>query len=374
MLPEKPVQPAKSSFTDEQIRVRAYQLWEKNKEKSPEENWNAAVKALEREKFWRPLISVWRWTGIGEKKGWDIITGLSLPLIVFGGGILFNYLNGQQQQKIVEEKQKDELLKTYINDMKASLLDKDYPLKDSKKNSESRSIARTTTLTTLTQLNSEQDKQKAKEGKYNQRKGLIMQFLYESGLIKFDPKVAPIIPLKTADFNFASLESANLINANLKSANLQNANLIIANLKSANLQNANLYNANLISANLQNANLYNANLISANLQNANLESSFLESSLLYNADLESANLQNANFKSSFLKNANLESANLYNTKNLTNKQIKSACFWEKAIYTEPDQRNRWIVKDPEANQRKIDEIKQDKASDPPKPPDCSKWK
>ena len=359
MLPEKPVQPAKSSFTDEQIRVRAYQLWEKNKEKSPEENWNAAVKALEREKFWRPLISVWRWTGIGEKKGWDIITGLSLPLIVFGGGILFNYLNGQQQQKIVEEKQKDELLKTYINDMKASLLDKDYPLKDSKKNSESRSIARTTTLTTLTQLNSEQDKQKAKEGKYNQRKGLIMQFLYESGLIKFDPKVAPIIPLKTADFNFASLESANLINANLKSANLQNANLIIANLKSANLQNANLYNAN---------------LISANLQNANLESSFLESSLLYNADLESANLQNANFKSSFLKNANLESANLYNTKNLTNKQIKSACFWEKAIYTEPDQRNRWIVKDPEANQRKIDEIKQDKASDPPKPPDCSKWK
>ena len=169
MPPEKPVKPAKSSFTDEQIRVKAYQLWEKNKEQSPEENWNAAVKALERERFWRPLISVWRWTGIGEKKGWDIFTGLSLPLIVFGGGILFNYLNGQQQQKIAEEKQKDELLKTYINDMKASLLDKDHPLKDSKKNSESRSIARTITLTTLAQLNSEQDQQNAKEWKYNQR-------------------------------------------------------------------------------------------------------------------------------------------------------------------------------------------------------------
>ena len=197
MLPEKPVKPAKSSFTDEQIRVKAYQLWEKNKEQSPEENWKAAVKALEKERFWRPLISVWRWTGIGEKKGWDIFTGLSLPLIVFGGGILFNYLNGQQQQKIAEEKQKDELLKTYINDMKASLLDKDYPLKNSKKNSESRSIARTITLTTLTQLNSEQDKQKAKEGKYNQRKGLIIQFLYESGLIGFGK-------LSSTGFNEAS--------------------------------------------------------------------------------------------------------------------------------------------------------------------------
>ena len=29
MLPEKPVKPTKSSFTDEQIRVKAYQLWEK---------------------------------------------------------------------------------------------------------------------------------------------------------------------------------------------------------------------------------------------------------------------------------------------------------------------------------------------------------
>ena len=105
MLPEKPIKPTKPSFTDEQIRVKAYQLWEKNKEQSSEENWNAAIKALEREKFWRPLLSVWRWTGIGEKKGWDIFTGLSLPLIVFGGGILFNYLNGQQQQKIAEEKQ-----------------------------------------------------------------------------------------------------------------------------------------------------------------------------------------------------------------------------------------------------------------------------
>jgi uncharacterized protein YjbI with pentapeptide repeats len=385
MLPEKPVKPAKSSFTDEQIRVKAYQLWEKNKEQSPEENWNSAVKALERERFWRPLISVWRWTGIGEKKGWDIFTGLSLPLIVFGGGILFNYLNGQQQQKIAEEKQKDELLKTYINDIKALLLDKDYPLKDLEKNSESSSIARTITLTTLTQLNSEQDQQKAKERKYNQRKGLIMQFLYESDLIKIDPKVNSkfdsIIFLDKADFTFANLERAHLYGVHLYGVHLYGANLKSAHLYGANLKSANLESANLKSAILKSANLYNANLERANLSRANLSRAQLNNANLNNANLENAYLSRANLNNADLENANLENAVLYkyNAKNLTNEQIKSACFWEKAIYTELDltngwPTNGWIAKDPKANQRKIDEIKQDKASDPLERPDCSKWK
>jgi uncharacterized protein YjbI with pentapeptide repeats len=250
--------------------------------------------------------------------------------------------------------------------MKASLLDKDHPLKDSKKNSESRSIARTITLTTLTQLNSEQDQQKAKEGKYNQRKGLIMQFLYESGLIKLDPKADSIISLNTADLTFANLYDANLESARLYRANLESAYLNFAHLRSANLESTNLLGANLESANLERANLESANLYNANLKRANLK----------NADLKSANLRVA-----FLDSANLDSANLNNTENLTNKQIKLACFWEKAIYTEARRefdKDRdeffWTATNKTANQRKIDEIKQDKASDPPNPPDCSKWK
>ena len=155
MPPDKPITP-KKKFTNEQIKVRAYQIWEKNKEQSEVENWNLAIKALERERKFRVLISIWRWTGLGEKKGWDIVTGLSLPLVVFGGGILFNHLNNKQKQKIADQTQKDELLKDYINDMKASLLDQNNPLKASKKK-ESRSIARTITLTTLMQLNNDQD-------------------------------------------------------------------------------------------------------------------------------------------------------------------------------------------------------------------------
>ena len=322
MFPKKSAKPTKKAFTNEQIRAKAYQIWEKNKEQSEEDNWNAAIKALGREKRFRVLISIWRWTGLGKKTGWDIFTGLSLPLIVFGGGILFNYLNGKQQQEVAEQKQKDELLKTYVNDMKGFLLDEKHSLNNNK----SRSIAGTITLTTLAQLNSNQDEQRRKEGKYNQRKGLIMQFLFQSNLIKANPQ----LPLIAADFSFAYLESANLESADLQSADLQSANLQIADLRSANLQ-------------------------SAKLQSANL-----------------------NF------------ANLFGAKNLTNEQIKSACFWETAIYTEsrysiskseyskPEPKSEsilggLIVEDPKANQRKIDEIKQDKASDPPKPPDCSMW-
>jgi len=395
MCPEKLVKPTKSSFTDEQIRVKAYQLWEKNKEQSPEENWNAAVEALERERFWRPLISVWRWTGIGEKKGWDIIqllSTVSIPVLLFFGTQYFSTKSNEQQQKIAEEKQKDELLKTYINDMKASLLDKDHPLKKSKENHESRSIARTITLTTLTQLNSEQyqyqqnieqDQQKAKEGNYNRRKGLIIQFLFESDLIKFAPKVDSIISLNTADLAFSDFYKAILEGTNLEvdsiislnTADLAFADFYKAKLESANLESANLYSANLYSANLESANLSSAYLYSAILYSAKLESANLYSAYLYSAYLYSAYLYGANLYSAYLYSANLYNASLYGAKNLTNKQIKSACFWEKAIYTksEFDETMRWIPKDPKANQRKIDEIRQDKASDPSIPPDCSYW-
>jgi uncharacterized protein YjbI with pentapeptide repeats len=158
--------------------------------------------------------------------------------------------------------------------------------------------------------------------------------------IQIDPKVDSIISLNTANLTFANLERANLNGADLK-----NAELIDANLERANLNGANL----------KNTNLYSANLNGANLKNTNLNGSYLDGAYLNSAE------------------------------NLTNEQIKSACFWEKAIYTDTESVYTYhsesesvfgglTVKDPKANQRRIDEIKQDKTSDPPKPPDCSKWK
>ncbi len=115
----------------------------------------------------------------------------------------------------------------------------------------------------------------------------------------------------------ADLEDANLQGANLGYANLQEADLGYANLQGADLRDANLQGAYLGYANLQGAYLWGANLQGANLFYANLQE----------ADLRDANLQEAD-----LRDANLQGAYLRDAKNLTSKQIKSACFWDKAIY------------------------------------------
>ena len=167
-----------------------------------------------------------------------------------------------------------------------------------------------------------------------------MQFLYESNLIS-DSRAAQIIALGTADFTFADLSFSYLYNANLRGADLSYANLRGADLKSA-------------------------NLIHTNLTHADLKS----------ADLTSTDLKSANLTRADLKSANLTGANLYSIKNLTHEQIKLACSWEKAIYvqnTSDEPNNGFLAQDEEANQKEIEKIKQDKASDPPKPPDCSRW-
>jgi uncharacterized protein YjbI with pentapeptide repeats len=188
-----------------------------------------------------------------------------------------------------------------------------------------------------------------------------------------------------ANLTDANLTDANLTDANLSLANLSSANLFRANLTDANLSLANLSSANLIGANLTDANLYSANLTDANLYSANLKSAYL-----FSANLISANLSSANLKSAYLSSANLISANLFRTdlssanltranfieaKNLTNAQIKSACFWDKAIYKGhfDEQKKEWIA-DEKANQAVIAQLKQDKASDPKVKPDCSMWK
>ena len=357
MFRKKSAKPPKKAFTNEQIRARAYQIWEKNKEQSEEDNWNAAIKALEKERRFRVLIGIWRWTGLGDKTGWDIVTSLSIPLFVFVGGLVFNHLNAKQQQEVAEQKQKDDLLKTYINDMKGFLLDEKHSLKKSKENDEIRTIARTITLTTLTQLNDDKDIQISKEGNYNKRKGLILQFLSESGLIKvaqpLAPYVSPVVSLNAADFSFTNLRDAKLGLTNLTGANLTGAYFITANLTGAYF-----ITANLTAANFQGAYLQYGYLIAANLQGANLQGAYLQ-----DADLQGANLTGANIQ---------------NVEKLTNIQIKAACHWEKAIYTQAKWDNNkylWAAKDETANQKKIDEIKQDKASEPTDPAKCSiMWK
>ena len=145
--------------------------------------------------------------------------------------------------------------------------------------------------------------------------------------------------------------------------------------KRLDLENSNLRDVDLGDAYLRNANLRDAALYDASLRNAALYDASLREADLYNANLRNANLRNAALYDANLFATNLKDAYLYDVRNLSDEKIKSACFWESATYTEGDwniTRRKWIAKDEKANQKRIEEIKQHKASDPENSPDCNR--
>jgi len=173
---------------------------------------------------------------------------------------------------------------------------------------------------------------------------------------------------ETTDSN--KIKILDLSRTNLRGANLNRANLNRANLDGANLNGAFLEEANLDGANLNRANLNRANLDGAKLIGANLIGAFLNGANLNGANLNGANLIGANLIGANLNGANLNGAFLNGAEGLNPEQIKSACFWEKAIYTEAkwdEDKQLWVVADREANQREIEKLKRDKNSDPPNP-------
>jgi len=90
---------------------------------------------------------------------------------------------------------------------------------------------------------------------------------------------------------------------------------------------------------------------------------------LCDANLGGANLQDAN-----LGVANLQDAYLEGAKNLTETQIKSACFWDKAIYKgEWNNKQQTYVPIEPDNTNYIEKLKQDTTSNPQDPVDCSRW-
>lgn len=185
-------------------------------------------------------------------------------------------------QKIARDRLQQTALEAYFDRMTDLLLDK--ALRASKENDEVRIIARTITLTVLRGLN-------------GNRRGQVLQFLYEAGLIVGD---TPIVDLSHADLSgidlpYARLEKVNVSRTNLRRANLQSANLRDANFCLADLDEANLSWAHLEGANLQ-CGLLGTNLGVARLDGASLFNANLAGASLINASLVGADLRSANFK------------------------------------------------------------------------------
>ena len=185
--------------------------------------------------------------------------------------------------------------------------------------------------------------------------------------------------LQKADLSRSKLRKVNLSRANLQKSDLWGANLQETNLSRANLQEANLWGANLQKSDLSGSNLQEVNLSDGNLQKADLSDGNLQEANLSRANLQEANLSRANLQEANLWGANLQKANLSDAK-LIPKQIKSACFWEQAIYKgEWDwekQTQTWVPKNEQAeqeNKKFIEVLKQDKSSDQKRDSNCSSW-
>ncbi len=185
---------------------------------------------------------------------WDWLSLLIIPIVLLIGGYFLNRSERKRDRDIAEQRTKEDRriaeertqeggLQTYLNQISTLLIDKH--LNDVDENGirigsspASRNVARVLTLTILRRLNPE-------------RKGTVLKFLYEAGLITKDPDSGNdfcIVHLRSADLVDANLHHANLHHAILDGANLRFASLRFASLRFAHLSNADLSNADLVDA------------------------------------------------------------------------------------------------------------------------------
>lgn len=318
-------------FTEAGIRKRAQKIYEKRMEEglegTPEGDWQQAIREL---KWERSLLAQFgRWTGLGQKKGWDIVqllTSISIPVAIFAGGSLFTYWNNQQQQKIADDKTKQEIFSKYLDQMAESL---NSGLLKAQPGSEKFTIAQARTITTLLSLD-------------KKRQNLLIQFLSASGLNQARDKV---VIDKDGKVTLGKGGRVLLYEAQMAKVNLSNSDLSGAKLIGANLEDANLgcnpsdsqereHCSDLSLADLRGAKLNYANLIRANLRYADLIGADL-----IGADLGVANLSYADLSGAELFGANFYKANFIGTKGLIDKQLSEA-FLCKTILPEGSKLNR----------------------------------
>jgi hypothetical protein len=269
------------------------------------------------------------WTGYPKRKPWDwleLLSAVAIPVVIAVGGFRFARSENkatrdaaekqnQATRDAAEKRSQDEALQAYIEQMGQLLIDESRTATVS---GPARTLARARTLTVLPSLDGD-------------RKGSVMQFLYEAELIgQLDqsnpegtlmtwPTLPSIVSLKGADLEDADLDDASLFGADLRQAQLIRAYLCGAALWRTDLREAKLSDAKLRRAQMEGAKLSGANLSDANLSRANHRG---------------ADLRNANLSGTDLSEADLSGADLRGTKSWTKKQLSEAESLEGA--TMPD--------------------------------------
>ncbi|HEY5140502.1 MAG TPA: pentapeptide repeat-containing protein [Methylococcales bacterium] len=320
-----------------------------------------------------PLGIFWKWTGIKDKKLWDWIQLLGIPVTI---AVLGNSFQTDQNLSKV----RDEFLK----DMSVNIYEKKIPIPDGgSRNTISDEITiatRTRILSTLQEL-----------GADGNRKGQILGYLYDTQIlggcrIGYDDRNDIIVdnckkgyvPMQGADLSNLQISGSHLFNINLSGSNLVSADFRNAGLRGANFREANLTDADFRDAYLgertqfaciknykfwlervinwgsfnckvilslpgnlvgksdfSKAIMYRANLEHAILDKtifveATLESANFKNAYMKNADLRKSYLQGADFSGAYLQGAYLQGANLQRA-NLQGANLQGAEYDSKTV-------------------------------------------
>jgi uncharacterized membrane protein len=169
---------------------------------------------------------------------WDWLDLLIVPIVLAIGGYLFTRSESQRTQEaadqqrtldreLADERRQDDMLQAYLDGMSELLSDEKRPLHRAERGDRLSTVARARTLTVLRRLDGE-------------RKGNVVQFLSESGLITKD---SLILDLNKCDLSGANVSFVNLSKAYLFWTTLKGANMSGAILKGANMSRANMSGA-----------------------------------------------------------------------------------------------------------------------------------
>jgi uncharacterized protein YjbI with pentapeptide repeats len=252
----------------------------------------------------------WSGTGFLSKTLWDwlqLVSALLIPIAIAVFSWRYTRQQSRTENAIASDNQREAALQTYLDRISELLLDKN--LRKSKPEDEVRHLARARTLTILPQLDAV-------------RKGSLIRFLYESGLIVAEKRDS-IIDLSQTDLNqvdlrkgdsIIDLSQADLNQVDLRGAKLSGANIAHGSLKSSNLSIAVLDGINLSFAQLNQADLSYSILVLSDLSWAYLQGARLIDTELANADLSYANLTEADLRGARLGRANLSGAKLKGAK------------------------------------------------------------
>jgi uncharacterized protein YjbI with pentapeptide repeats len=274
----------------------------------------------------------WTLKALGGKTVWDwlqLLGVLAIPVVIAVGGWMFgaqqsahqNKLEDQRaknERQIEEQRAQDTALQAYLDQMSQLMLGGN--LRNSEEDSEVRTLARARTRTVLARLD-------------DQRKGTVVQFLYEASLIVREHPVVSLsdVRLRGADLSHldlsgAYLSGADLSNADLSSADLSDADLSAAHLIAADLRFASISGANMSGTYLSRANLSETDCIDADLSGADLSGAKLSGAFLRDADLRETYLIETD-----LSDTDLSGANLRDARGVTDKQLLQAKTLEDTI-------------------------------------------